>query len=51
MTMIEPWPRVTDRVSGDQQDCVDSAGQLGPAACNWMYSFAGMDLQLFSLNF
>ena len=22
------------RVSGDQQDSVDSAGQLGPAACN-----------------
>ena len=22
------------RVSGDQQDSVDSAGQLGPSACN-----------------
>jgi hypothetical protein len=32
--MIEPGPRNQHRVNGDQQDSVDSAGQLGPAACN-----------------
>jgi hypothetical protein len=26
--------RNLDRVNGDQQDSVDSAGQLGPTACN-----------------
>ena len=39
------------RGSDDQQDFVDSAGQFGQAAAIWMYSFEGMDLQLFSLNF
>ena len=29
------------RVSGDQQDSVDSAGQLGPSACN-LDGFAGV---------
>jgi hypothetical protein len=37
-TMISPGPgslaRNQHRVSGDQQDSVDSAGQLRPAACN-----------------
>jgi hypothetical protein len=39
------------RVSGDPQDSVGSSGQLGQQLAIWMYSFAGMDLQLFSLNF
>jgi hypothetical protein len=33
------------RVSGDQQDSVDSAGQLGPSACN-LDGFAGLELEL-----
>jgi hypothetical protein len=34
--MIGPGPlaRNQHRVGGDQQDSVDSAGQLGPEACN-----------------
>jgi hypothetical protein len=34
VAMIEPGPRNQHRVNGDQQDSVDSAGQLWPAACN-----------------
>jgi hypothetical protein len=40
------------RVSGDQQDSVDSAGQhMGQQLAIWKYSFAGMNLQLLSLSF
>ena len=35
---MQIWPgslaRNQHRVSGDQQDSADSAGQLGPTACN-----------------
>ena len=33
---MQIWPRVPSPQSahGDQQDSADSAGQLGPAACN-----------------
>jgi hypothetical protein len=51
---VQTWSlaRNQHRVSGDQQDSLDSAGQLGPELLAiWMYSFADMDLQLFSLNF